>query len=227
MTAIEAALLAPQTAEPPALPHLSTIVRRVAVSLATAVIAPAALFAMLVVLANVAMAMIAALAWVVGAISWRWATGRTVSGLLVLTLAIMAVKTTLAFATGSTFIYFVQPVLVDAVVAAVFLSSWRSARPFVARLAPDFCPMDAALAGRPRICRLFRGLTLMWGLVILVKGCVTLWLLLSLSTVDFVVIKSGTILSLTLTATAATVVWSVMVCRQEGLLGPVRRSTPA
>ncbi len=36
----------------------------------------------------------------------------------------------------------------------------------------------------------------MWGLVILVKGSVTLWLLLSLSTIDFVVVKSGTILDL-------------------------------
>jgi hypothetical protein len=212
-------LLAQPSAEPLALPRLSAIVKRVAVSLTTAVIAPALLFATLVVVANIATAMIVALAWVVGAISWRGATGRTVSGLLVLTLAIMAVKTTLAFATGSTFIYFVQPVFVDVAVALLFLSSWRSDRPFVSRLAPDFCPMDAALAARPRIRRLFRGLTLMWGLVILIKASVTLTLLLSMSTVDFVVIKSGTILTLTVTATAATIAWSVIVCRQEGLLG--------
>jgi hypothetical protein len=226
MAAIHTVLPVPQTVEPPALPHLSAIVKRVAVSLATAVVAPAALFATLVVLVNVATAMIVALAWVVGAIFWRGATGRTVSGLLVLTLAIMTVKTTLAFATGSTFIYFAQPVLVDAVVAVAFLSSWRSDRPLVSRLAPDFVPMDAGLAARPPIRRLFRGLTLMWGLVILVKGSVTLTLLMSLSTVHFVVIKSGTILSLTLTATAATVVWSVIVCRQEGLLGTSRRGAP-
>lgn len=227
MAASRTLLLAPQSAEPPALPHLSAIVRRVTVSLATAVVAPATLFATLVVVANVATAMIVALAWVVGAISWRAATGRTVSGLLLLTLGIMSVKTTLAFATGSTFIYFAQPVLVDVVVATVFLGSLRSDRPFVSRLAPDFCPMDAALNERPAICRLFRRLTLMWGLVILVKGSVTLWLLLSLSTIDFVVIKSGTILALTLATTAATVVWSVIVCRQEGLLGSARRTIPA
>jgi intracellular septation protein A len=227
MATIQTILLERELDEPPALPHLSAVVRRVAVSLATAVVAPAALFATVVVLANVATAMIVALAWVVGAISWRAATGRTVSGLLLLTLAIMSVKTTLAFATGSTFIYFVQPVLVDAVVAVVFLSSWRSDRPLVARLAPDFCPMDAALTVRPGIRRLFRRLTLMWGLVILVKGGVTLWLLLSLSTIDFVVIKSGTILTLTLATTAATIVWSVIVCRQEGLLGSARRTIPA
>jgi hypothetical protein len=52
-------------------------------------------------------------------------------------------------------------------------------------------------------------------------------LLLSLSTVDFVVIKSGTILTLTLATTAATIVWSVIVCRREGLLGSARRTIPA
>ena len=102
--AIQAVVYAPQIVEQPALPHLNSIIKRVAVSLATAVVAPAVLFATLVVLVNIATAMIVALAWVVGAISWRGATGRTVSGLLVLTLAIMSVKTTLAFATGSTFV---------------------------------------------------------------------------------------------------------------------------
>lgn len=67
---------------------------------------------------------------------------------------------------------------------------------------------------------MFRRLTLLWGLVILVKGTVTLWLLESLSTINFVLIKSGAILTLTLLATTATVVWSVMVARQEGLLRP-------
>jgi uncharacterized membrane protein len=152
------------------------------------------------------------------AMTWRHATGRPVSGLLVLTVGIMTVKTGIAFATGSTFVYFVQPVVVDACVATVFLSSLWSARPVVARLAPDFYPLDASVAERPPIRRLFRRLTLMWGLVILLKGSVTLWLLLSLSTVDFVLVKGGVIISLTLTTAAATVVWSVLVGRREGLL---------
>ena len=220
-------LVAPPLCEPPALPCPSAIVGRVTVSLANAVLAPAVLFATVAVLANVATAMIVALAWLVGAVSWRGATGRTVSGLLVLTLAIVSIKTTIAFATGNTFIYFVQPVLVDAVVAAVFLGSLRTDRPFVSRLAPDFCPLEETIAARPRIRRLFRDLTLMWGVVILVKGTVTLVLLLALSTVDFVVIKSGAIIALTVTATAATIVWSVIIARKEELIGTIRRAGSA
>jgi hypothetical protein len=58
----------------------------------------------------------------------------------------------------------------------------------------------------------------MWGLVILLKAGVTLWLLETLSTVNFVLVKGGAIVTLTLTAAIVTVVWSVIVGRQAGLL---------
>jgi uncharacterized membrane protein len=191
-------------------------------SLVTAVIVPTALFAVTLVIFNITVAVLVALAWMAGAMWWRRSAQRPISGLLVLGLAIMTIKTGITLATGNTFIYFVQPIFVDATVATVFLGSLLSARPVVARLAPDFYPMDAAIAERPRIRRLFRHLTLMWGLVILAKGSITLWLLVSLSTVDFVLIKGGAIISLTLATATATVVWSVLVGRREGLLGPAR-----
>ncbi|NRQ49184.1 VC0807 family protein [Aeromicrobium stalagmiti] len=210
------------------LPHLRDIVKRVALSLLAAVVAPAVLFATVLVLVNVTAAMIAALGWTAGVVAWRAATGRCVSVLLLLTGGIMTVKTGITLATGNTFIYFVQPVFVDLVVALLFLGSLWSARPLVARLAPDFCPMDSELAAHPEIRRLLHRLTLMWGLVILVKGSVTLWLLLSLSTVDFVLVKSGAIMTLTVTAVAATIVWATAVGRREGLLGlPQGSRTPA
>ena len=164
-------------------------------------------------------ALIVALGWMIGALCWRRATGRPVSGLLVLALGIMTLKTGFTLATGNTFVYFVQPVVVDAVVATVFVGSVWTARPIVARIAPDFYPVDAALAARPRMRLLFRQVTLLWGVVIAIKGTITLWLLLSLSTVDFVLVKSSAIIALTLLAAAATVVLSAVVGRREGLLG--------
>ena len=209
---------------PSAPPHLGEIIARVVISLATAVVVPAALFATTVVAFGVAPGMIVALAWVVGATVWRWATRRPVSGLLLLTLGMLTLKTCVTLVTGNTYIYFVQPVFVDATVAVVFLTSLWSATPVVARLAPDFYPIDAAVAARPAISGLFRRLTLLWGLVILVKGGITLWLLESLSTVHFVVIKGSAIITLTLLAAAATVVWAALVGRAEGLLGRVSAS---
>jgi hypothetical protein len=202
----------------PAASGLRAILVRVVVSLVIAVIAPAVLFWAAMVVFNVYAAVSVALGWMVAAMCWRWATRRPVSGLLILTLGIMTVRTVFTLATGNTFVYFVQPVFADATVAAIFLGSLWTARPIVARLAPDFYPIDAALAARPRIKRLFRRLTLLWGLVIVAKGTTTLWLLLSQSTRDFVLIKSTAIIALTVLAAAVTVALSAMVGRQEGLL---------
>ena len=80
--------------------------------------------------------------------------------------------------------------------------------------------MSAAVAASPAVRRLFRRLTLLWGLVILVKGTITFWLLTSLSTVDFVLIKGGAILTLTMLAAATTVAWSVVVAARRACSGP-------
>jgi uncharacterized membrane protein len=204
----------------PAVPHLRHVLGRVAATLATAVVAPAVLFAATLVVFNITTAILVALAWTTAAMGWRRATGRAVSGLLLLVWGIMILKTAFTLATGNTFVYFAQPVVVDLTVGAVFLGSLMSARPIVARIAPDFYPINDELAARPGIQGLFRGLTLMWGLVVLVKGSLTLWLLLSLSTVNFVLIKGSAVMTLTLVTAATTVACSVVVGRREGLLAP-------
>jgi intracellular septation protein A len=221
MTAIQDTVVAPsrvltRTSRPP----LKAVVARVAASVATAVIVPAVLFWATFVTFDIDTAVIVALAWMAGATCWRWATKRPVSGLLVLTLGIMTIRTGVMLATGNTFVYFVQPVGGDAIVAAIFLGSLWTARPIVARLAPDFYPIDPALAARPRVRKLFQRLTLLWGLVIVVKGSVTLWLLMTLSTANFVLIKSSAIITLTLLAAGTTVALSAIVGRREGLLQP-------
>jgi hypothetical protein len=187
-------------------------------SLAVAVVAPGMLISVSLLAFNIETAVVVALAWMAGAMLWRWTTGRRMSGLLLLALGIMGLKTAFTLATGNTFVYFVQPVFTDAFVAAAFLGSLWTAQPMVARIAPDFYPVDAAIAQRPRIRRLFQRLTLLWGVVLVVKGSLTLWLLLSQSMVDFVVIKSSAIIALTLVAAAVTIVLSAVVGRQEGLL---------
>ena len=204
----------------PTVPHLRQVLGRVAATLANTVVAPAVLFATTLVVFNITTAILVALAWTTAAMYWRRVTGRPVSGLLLLVWGIMILKTAFVLATGNTFVYFAQPVVVDLTVGAVFLGSLMSARPVVARIAPDFYPMNAELAARPGIQGLFRGLTMMWGLVVLVKGSLTLWLLLSLSTVNFVLVKGSAVMTLTLVAAATTVACSVIVGRREGLLAP-------
>lgn len=197
--------------------HLRTVIARVSSSLATAVIVPALLLWVTLLLFDVPVALVVTLAWMVGVMGWRQVTGRPVSALLALSLAILTARTVFSLVTGNTFIYFVQPVFADVTVAVIFLGSLATARPVIARIAPDFCQLSAEVAARPQIRSLFRRLTLMWGLVILGKATITLWLLEILSTATFVLVKSGAILTLTVTAAVATIAWSFAVARQQGL----------
>ena len=181
---------------------------------------PGVLFYVALVSFDVMAAVITALTWSYGAILWRWATKRRTSGLLILTVAILTIRTAITLSTGDTFVYFLQPVVSDGVVALIFLASLATTTPVVARLAADFYPMDLDVATRPRIRRLFWHLTLLWGGVGLIKGGVGYWLLQSQSLVDFVLIKNIVVISLTVCAVGVTVRASTYVARQEGLMGP-------
>ncbi len=192
-------------------------------SLGVACVVPGVLFYIALVTFDVTAAVIAALTWSYGAILWRWATKRRMSGLLMLTVAILTIRTAITLSTGDTFIYFLQPVVSDGVVALIFLASLATTTPVVARLAADFYPMDLDVATRPRIRRLFWHLTLLWGGVGLVKGGVGYWLLQSQSLVDFVLIKNIVVISLTVCAVGVTVRASMYVARREGLMGTAAR----
>jgi hypothetical protein len=199
-------------------PCLKAVVARVALSLWTACVVPALLFSLALLISGVSAAVVIALAWSYGAIGWRWATRRRPSGLLALMVAVLTVRSVVALATGDTFLYFFQPVISDWVIATGFLLSLMTARPVVARLAGDFFPMNPDIAGRPGIRRLLWNLTLMWGLVCVVKGAVSLWLLESQSLVAFVLIKNIVIISMTISGVIVTVTASAHVARKEGLL---------
>lgn len=199
-------------------PSLASIMGRLAASLLVAVVIPGVVFYVALVASGITAAVLLALAWTYGAIVWRKVTDRPMSGLLALTVTIMTAKTIFTLATGNTFVYFFQPVVTDAAVGALFLGSLATARPVVARLAPDFYPMHPEVADRPRIKRLFWRLTLMWSFVILAKGVVTLWLLTSQSMVNFVLLKNVAMLSLTVAAVAVTIAAAFQVARRESLL---------
>jgi hypothetical protein len=201
-------------------PSLGVIMRRLAASVSVACVIPAVMFYLALVTVNIVAAVLVALTWTYGAIAWRWATRRPMSGLLILSVAILTVRTAITLTTGDTFVYFLQPVVSDGVVATIFLLSLTTARPVVARLAGDFYPMDLDVAGRPRIRRLFWHLTLLWALVSLVKGGVGFWLLQSQSLVDFVLIKNILVVTVTLVAVTVTIWASTYVARKEGLITP-------
>jgi hypothetical protein len=199
-------------------PRFAAIIKHLALSLLMANVIPSVLFYVCLRAENVWTALIAALVWCYGATAWRATTRRPISMLLMIAVVGLTAKTILAFASGSTFIYFLQPAVNDAVIALLFIVSLRSARPVVARLAADFYPMNADVAGRPRIQRLFWHLTLLWAVLGRAKCVVTDWLLESLPTTEFVAIKSVFVLAVILAGTVVTVAAAFRVARSEGLL---------
>ena len=201
------------------------MIRRVTLSLLIAVVVPAVIFYGLFLLGSVWTAIAGALVWSYGAIAWRAATKRRASGLLILAALLLTGRTALSVVADSPWLYFLQPIISDGVVAMMFLLSLASARPMVARLAGDFYPMDSELAARPRVRCLFRNLTIMWAVLGLAKATTMLWLLQSQTLETFVLVKSISMLTTNVLAAFATIGLAAVVARKEGLLGSARAVT--
>jgi hypothetical protein len=208
-------------------PRFGAIMRHLGLSILMANVIPSVLFYLCLVAGNVWTALVAALVWCYGSMAWRLSTKRRASGLLLLTVIGLTAKTALALASGSTFVYFLQPAITDGFVAALFLVSLATARPIVARLAGDFFPMSADIASRPRIQRLFWNLTLFWAGICVAKSVVTVWLLESFPIVTFVAMKEILILTMLVIGTGVTVAAAFRVAKSEGLLHKATSAGPA
>lgn len=202
----------------PPQPRLGTILRHLTLSLLWANVVPGVLFFCCMKAVSVWAALVVALIWCYGAMAWRVSSRRRTSGLLWLTTIGLTIKTALTVATGSTFLYFVQPALNDAGIGLLFLISLATARPVVARLAADFYPMTEDVARRPRVQQLFWRLTLVWALICLTKAIATILLLDSTSLMTFVEIKTVLTPAIATIGAAITVAIAFRVARREGLL---------
>jgi hypothetical protein len=159
---------------------------------------------------NVHIALAAALAWCYGTLSWRLAAKRACPALLWVTAIGLTAKTAVTVATGSTFIYFLQPAISETAIALLF----------VGRVASDFYPMTDEVAGRPRIKRLFWHLTLMWAVLCLGQAALTVWLLEKASMNTFVAARAGVTTTFAVVGAAVTVSFAVRIARSERLLHP-------
>jgi hypothetical protein len=204
--------------EPPPHPELRAVLRRVALNLLVACVIPGIVFYCCYLAFGVWPAIVAGLCWSYGAIGFRALTGRRTSGMLLLTAGVLTVRTVVALAAQSTFIYFLQPVLTELLIGTAFLVSALTARPVVARLAGDFYPLTDELHARPGIRRLFRRLTLLWAAALLGKAVVVFTLLESQPLGTFVLAKGILVPVTNVTCIGLTVLAATAVARHEGLL---------
>jgi intracellular septation protein A len=199
-------------------PCLRAVLRRVALNLLVACVIPGIVFYSLFVVLGVWPAIVGGLGWSYGAISFRALTGRRTSGMLLLTAGVLTVRTLVALAAHSTFIYFLQPVLTDVLIGTAFLVSALTVRPVVARLAGDFYPLTDELHARPGIQRLFRRLTLLWAAALLTKAVVVFVLLETQSLGTFVLAKGIVVPVTNVTCIGLTIAIATTVARHEELL---------
>lgn len=189
------------------IPTLGELARRAIPQALEAAVVPAVILLVVGNLAGTTAAILAALAWALVAIGWRRATGRRVSGLTILAATRLTLRSVVAIAMRSTFVYFVQPAIGGICLAGAFLVSVVVNRPLARRFAGDFCTMPRRLLHDSRVHRFFRRVSLMWGVVGMLNAGLGLWLLTTQSTDVYVVASTVLSLAVTAGAVAASVLW--------------------
>jgi intracellular septation protein A len=197
------------------LPPLRDLVLRAVPRLIEGVLAPTALFLLLLNVFGVSAAIVGGFAWSTSVIVIRRSLGRRVPTLVLVGLGVLLVRTLLALATGSSFFYFLQPTVGTGTVGLVLLGSALFGRPLILRLARDFCPLPADTMGDPHLRRFFLGISFFWGVTQLLNATVTLWLLVSQSVGTYVVTRTAMSWTLTVTGIGISVFWFTRVVRRR------------
>lgn len=181
------------------------------------VVGPFVVFYVLLLVAGLKGALIGGLVWCYAAMVRHVLRRRRPPGTVMLGAAILTARTAIAFATGSTFIYFAQPTLGTALVALLFLATAVVKRPLVEKLAKDFCPLDPAVLARPAVRRFFLQISVLWGGVLLTNAGLVFWMLLTSSLKAFVLERTATSWSMTALAVVCSTAWFFRAMRREGL----------
>jgi hypothetical protein len=196
---------------------LSSRLRQAVRHLFEVVLAPLGLFYLLLTLTNLTGGLLAALAWALGALGCRALTRSPIPAVLWLTTALLVIRTAIGYATGSVFLYFLQPTLQNFVIAFGLLATLGLRRPLIARLADDFCAFPVALTSNLRIQRFFRRVSLLWALVFLTNGAATLWVLARATLGNFLMVTTAGSFTLVALAAAVSLLWFRRELRGEGI----------
>jgi intracellular septation protein A len=199
------------------LPSLRAFVSHALPPIIESAIGPGVLFYLVLVLGGLKGALIAALAWSYLATARRWVRRERIPASLLLSSVLLTARTIVSYATGSAFLYFVQPTATTFIVAIVFLVTALYRRPFIERLAQDFCPIDPELFKRPLLRRFFLRLSLLWAIVLFVNAGAVLYFLLVSSVQGFVLERAAISGLLNGAGIAVSACWFVRTMRCAGV----------
>jgi hypothetical protein len=173
------------------IPRLRDLARHALPHVFEATLAPLALFYLALWLVGVWAALVTGLVWSYSCIIRRVVRGDRIPGILVLGCVGLTARFVVAVATGSIFVFYLQPTLATLLVAGAFLVSLPAGRPLAQKLAADFCPLPEAFLERPAVQAFFQRITLLWALVHVVNAGVTIYLLMTQPVGVYVVAKTA------------------------------------
>jgi len=128
------------------------------------VVVPTLLLYAFLVTAGAFAGLVAVLVWCVGTVAVRLMTVRRVPGTLLLAVAMLGARTTVALALSSVYVFLLQPIAGSMVMAVLFIGSAVVGRPITMRLAQDFVHLPTGLLTDSRVRRMFVQVSLLWGL---------------------------------------------------------------
>ena len=199
------------------LPSPRAFLRHALPSLVESTIGPGVLFYVVLVTAGFRGALIAAVGWAYLAAARRVYRRERISGMLLLSLVLVSMRTAVAFATGSAFVYFVQPTAGTFLVAVLFLVTAMARRPLIERLAHDFCPIDPAIMKSEFLRRFFLRVSLLWAVVLTTNAGFVMFLLLRTSLRAFVIERTVASSVLIAGGVVLSVLWFVRAMRGHGI----------
>ena len=200
------------------IPHLRTLARHALPNLVHGTLIPLAIFLVTLRVLGIWGAILVGLVWSYTGIIVRLVARRRIPGVLVISAVTLTARTAVAFGTGSTFVYFLQPTIGTALVAVAFLVSVPLGCPLAQRLAVDFCPLPPELLANPHVRRIFLRISTLWALVGFVNVTIALWLLLSQPVATFVVARTVVSATLTVSAIIGSTVWFTRSMKRHGVL---------
>jgi hypothetical protein len=200
------------------IPRLRILARHALPNVIEGTLIPLGLFLAMLQVLGIWGAMVVGLGWTYVAVLRRLLTGRRVPGIMILGAVTLTARCLLAFTTGSTFLYFLQPTLGTALVATAFLLSVPLGRPLAQRLAADFCPIPPHVMANTHVRRFFLQISLLWAMTGFLNASVALWLQFSQSVSTFVLAKSLISPAITVTASAISTIWFKRSMTRHGVL---------
>ena len=206
------------------MPSVRAAVRHALPVLIESIVIPLIAYYCALMVAGFRGALIGVLAWsyvLVGRRLWRH---ERVSTMLLLGTLLFTLRTGIAFATGSVFLYFIQPTASAFVASFLLVGSALLGRPFTQRFTHDFCPLSPEFLARPNTQRFFVRVSFLWAATMLLNGVVVLTALLTATSSAFAIERSAMTLSLTLAAVFLSVVWFRRTMTGDGIT--VRFGTP-